>query len=88
MAIDQLHMELSARQNCGDSALDLNALLLNSHVSMAATSISIIVISTGTSTAAGSAASAIGAGAIAPWVFGLVLDWGRAGSLPDAEVHP
>jgi MFS family permease len=27
-----------------------------------------------------------GAGAIAPWVFGLVLDWGRAGSLPDHVV--
>lgn len=25
-----------------------------------------------------------GAGAIAPWVFGLVLDWGRAGQLDDA----
>jgi MFS family permease len=24
-----------------------------------------------------------GAGAISPWVFGLVLDWGRAGDLPD-----
>ncbi|MDP1984608.1 MAG: MFS transporter [Sulfuritalea sp.] len=24
-----------------------------------------------------------GAGAISPWVFGLVLDWGRAGALPD-----
>ncbi|MBI5108170.1 MAG: MFS transporter [Rhodocyclales bacterium] len=24
-----------------------------------------------------------GAGAISPWVFGLVLDWGRAGELPD-----
>ncbi len=27
-----------------------------------------------------------GAGAISPWVFGLVLDWGRAGSLPDHVV--
>jgi MFS family permease len=24
-----------------------------------------------------------GAGAISPWVFGLVLDWGRGGTLPD-----
>ena len=24
-----------------------------------------------------------GAGAISPWVFGLVLDWGRAGAMPD-----
>jgi len=27
-----------------------------------------------------------GAGAISPWVFGLVLDWGRAGSLADHVV--
>jgi MFS family permease len=27
-----------------------------------------------------------GAGAISPWVFGLVLDWGRAGALPDHVV--
>ncbi len=27
-----------------------------------------------------------GAGAVSPWVFGLVLDWGRAGSLPDHVV--
>ena len=28
-----------------------------------------------------------GAGAISPWVFGLVLEWGRAGgSLPDHAV--
>jgi MFS family permease len=27
-----------------------------------------------------------GAGAVSPWVFGLVLDWGRGGSLPDHVV--
>jgi MFS family permease len=27
-----------------------------------------------------------GAGAVSPWVFGLVLDWGRAGALPDHVV--